>query len=250
MPSLAVRISIFGALGLSLWATPSFAGLLQSAELRFKIHGIPDGVIAGVGVSGEATSSTSVVVDAGSGFNGVTTQAVSAPHLHVEGNDAGFFSGISVSALGGNLRVFGDWGPQGVSKQTIFFPLLEFGISAANTSGTAIASAWPWTVGTTSVTGVSLRTPGGGLTPGSVTGKGTNNLTPLGSGTLVMVAPIYLSAPGWGRAPTGVIAELTLVFVPEPGTIATLSAGAVLLAVLARRRARERDDDAAGREFE
>jgi hypothetical protein len=238
MPPRTARFSILCAVWLSLWAAPSFAGLLQSAELRFKIHGIPDGVITGVGVSGEAASSTSVVVDAGSGFQGVTTQAVSAPHLDVAGNDAGSFSGTSPSALGGDLRFFGDWGPQGVSKQTVFFPLLEFGLSAVNVSGTAYAGAWPWTVGTTSVTSVSLRTPGGGLTPGTVTGKGANNLTPLGSGTLVIVAPIYLSSPGWGRAPTGVIAELTLVFVPEPASSAMLAAGAILLAVFARRRSR------------
>ena len=44
-------------------------------------------------------------------------------------------------------------------------------------------------------TGVSLRTPGGGLTPGTITGMGSNNLTPLGSGAPSMVSPIYVEAP-------------------------------------------------------
>jgi hypothetical protein len=210
--------------------------MLQSAELRFRIHGIPDGVITGVGVTGTAESNTSIVVDAGTGFAGVTTQATCAPHLHVFGNDVGLFTGTFPSAIGGDLHFYGDWGHFGVTKQTFFFPSWDFGISTQNVSQNAYASAWPWTVGTTSVTGVSLRTPGGGLTPGTITGMGFNNLTPFGSGELSMVSPIYVEALDMGRAPTGIIAELRLVFAPEPTSFAMLSAGSVLVAVLARRR--------------
>ncbi len=177
----------------------------------------------------------------------MTTQATCAPHLDIFGNDAGLFTGTSPSAIGGNLHFYGDWGPFGVTKQTFFFPPWNFGISTQNVSQNAYASAWPWTVGTTSVTGVSLRTPGGGLTPGTITGMGSNNLTPLGSGTLSMVSPIHVEALDLGRAPTGVIAELTLVFAPEPTSLAMLSAGSALLAVLARRRLGNRPAREVGR---
>jgi hypothetical protein len=241
MPCSTFRISLlclFSFAALSLGPASAFAGLLQSAELRFKIHGLPDGVITGVGVTGQALNSTSVAIDAGNGLAGVTTQTSCAPHLDLFGNDAGSFTGASPGAIGGDLRLFGDWAPFGVSKQTFTFPAFDFGISTSDMHNGHHHSAWPWTVGTTSVTSLTLATASGGTTTGTVTGMGANNLTPLGSGTLVMVAPIYLESTYPDFVPTGVIAELTLVFTPEPEPAAMLAAGCALLFALAGRRSR------------
>jgi hypothetical protein len=45
MSSRGTRISLVGALWLAVSATPSVARLLRSAELKFKMLGIPDTVI-------------------------------------------------------------------------------------------------------------------------------------------------------------------------------------------------------------
>lgn len=227
MPCSTLRFVLFTAVWFSLCIgpEPSFAGLIQSAELRFKIQGIPDGVITGVGVTGEATSNVSVVVDAGRGLAGATTPAVSAPHLHVYSNHAGTFSGISPSTIGGNLFFLGDHG-LAVTKQTVSFFDWVFGGST-----TVTCFPWglpcrgrPWTVGTTT-------------TREGMTAKGSNNLTPFGAGTLVMVTPTFVLGSG-GMTP--VIAELELVFVPEPASSTMLLTGVALLAALALRWPRGR----------
>jgi hypothetical protein len=66
---------------------------------------------------------------------------------------------------------------------------------------------------------------------------GSFNLTPLGGGTVTLVAPSKISIDGpFAQRRTANFTTLSLSFVPEPGTLLLSAAGGVALVLLGRRR--------------
>ncbi len=232
-PALAISFLLVSV----LVATPALAGILESATLRIRIKDLPDAVFVGSGVSGEATSWTSISIDAGSGIKGAVTPAPLAPHLHIFGNSSGFFSGSTPSAIHGDMSFGGDWQPIG-GVQTVLYPPLQFGLTATtNLSSGATVFGFEWTVGAASLGTASLTT-----SPTPITLSGFNGLTAQVGGTLVMVTPMVLSSSmPCCLPPTKAIGELTLVFVPEPGRATGLLAGGLLLAAMGWHRGCSRD---------
>jgi hypothetical protein len=68
----------------------------------------------------------------------------------------------------------------------------------------------------------------------TVTGTGFDNRTAAGKGTLVLVSPTVIGLGVLGSIAS--ISTLTLTYVPEPGTLLLVGAGAACLATAGRRR--------------
>jgi hypothetical protein len=94
-----------------------------------------------------------------------------------------------------------------------------------------------WTAGQATVTGVQLTelTTGGGTQMATSRAfTGMNALTPGGAGTLTLVSPGKVYVSTGNKIP--LVGTLTLQYAPEPGTALLTGAGALGLALLARRR--------------
>jgi hypothetical protein len=94
---------------------------------------------------------------------------------------------------------------------------------------------YAWTPGTlvfTSLTSMGQALP-------SVVAAGSFNLNSMGGGTVTLVSPSKISIDG-SLAPrrTASFTTLVLTFVPEPGAMLLIVAGAVVLGLRARRRSR------------
>ena len=82
----------------------------------------------------------------------------------------------------------------------------------------------------------TVTTPGGGATIVPVADFGYDARTPGGLGTVKLVAPAGLMSTLGGNLPLFV--QLTLTFVPEPGTLLLLGSGIAGLAIIGRKRMR------------
>jgi hypothetical protein len=94
-------------------------------------------------------------------------------------------------------------------------------------------SFFAWTPGTLVFSGLTTK----GVALPSVVAMGSFNLTPMGGGTVTLVAPSKISIDGpFAQRRTASFTTLSLSFVPEPGTLLLSAAGGVALVLLGRRR--------------
>jgi hypothetical protein len=110
------------------------------------------------------------------------------------------------------------------------------GIAVAGTGGPVFVTVIgaPWTTGTAAI-GTLTRM-------GFAHGPGSNaSSTAVQSGEIRLVTPVFVSTNQGPIAVVPVFATMTLHFVPEPGTVALLGGGIVLLAATGRRLGRNRE---------
>jgi hypothetical protein len=111
----------------------------------------------------------------------------------------------------------------------------------SRTTTTVAVSAFPWTTGTVTVTG--LRGP----RPSVLQRKGYDHRTSMGAGTIQMVSPMLTRWTGFdSQYETGAIGILRIVFTPEPTGWLLLAAGLGLLVVLHRVSRRGREAESLG----
>jgi hypothetical protein len=112
-------------------------------------------------------------------------------------------------------------------------PTRYFTILGAIHFGTV--SFFAWTPGTHVFSGLTS----GGMALPSVVAMGSFNLNANGGGTVTLVAPSMISIDGaLAQRRTASFTTLVLNFVPEPGTLLLLGAGALGLLLRGRRRPR------------
>ena len=89
-----------------------------------------------------------------------------------------------------------------------------------------------WTPGTLVFTGLTTN----GMALPTVTAAGTWNLTASGGGTVTLVSPSKISIDcGLAQRRTAGLTSLKMYFVPEPGTLLLLAAGALGVGLMVRR---------------
>lgn len=234
---------VAAALG-SILVDAAQAGVLANAKITLHVGELPAAEFPADVAAGVSVSDTEFYVDPGAEFfdattviNASTTLYPSGLHLHLYDAGVGTFTGVTRSAVAGNMRVLGDWGP---GYQTVWFPYMVLGTS------TTVGEDWwvkakGWTVGQAVISGVTTFTPGGALnTSGTATYTGSNGLTPLGAGTIQMVSPTVFHTSDFWYDPTTVpgFAVLELTYVPEPARLLMLLSGSLLLSLLGGRKKR------------
>jgi hypothetical protein len=221
--------------GLILWSAPSGAASLASATLTLRGGGFGSIDFPGPGATGTATGPTQASLDAGTAFNGTVSGLLSGfPglffKLQLTQNDAGSFSG---SPLAGNAAFRGVLSlataslPIGTLPFVLGEPFSKVTKLILPTGGfplTVVQFASGWTTGTLA------------FTQTSATAMGTNNLSANGAGTLTLVTPVLIGSTA-ASAPV-IFGELSLTYVPEPGTALILGWGVLCLAALGHRRGR------------
>jgi hypothetical protein len=240
-----------GCLGLAVAAAlalagPAAAATLASASFGFVLGGLPPTSFPASGATGSATSDLSASLGAGTAFHGTITTSIptsAAPPLtnvvvKITKNAGGTFTGATPGQVGGAAAIYGEAQVNGLSTTLLSVPLAVGapGTISQVSGGVAVTVvSGSWTSGAVTVTGVTTTTTGFGTLPnGTAMATGVNALTPGGSGTLVLVAPLKLISSLVGnRAGFG---TLTLTYVPEPGTIALVGLGVAALGALAHRR--------------
>lgn len=100
-----------------------------------------------------------------------------------------------------------------------------------------IVAGWPWTTGTVTVAAFGDYLYHPSLWGTELRRSGYDNRTPDGAGTIQLVAP-HLTVWNSILRREGAVGVLRLQFAPEPGSLVLLLAGASLLVVLYRWRAR------------
>ena len=221
---------------------------------------LPQGTIAsgsGIGISGLAPKNEIRDLAGVAGFAGPLTTSVLSGGVgytrkaSLTGIGDANFAATLLGKLQGELAVGGVAQRFVNGVATGKFPLttsatagLGLGGTVPQISGTSTVKVRfdTWTTGSVVEAGVVTQSlPAKGVIVfGNVVGKGSDNRTSMGMGTVQLVSPIrtvgFLGVPGDRAA----IAKLSLTFAPEPGRGALLLAGCAALALLgaSRRRAR------------
>lgn len=153
-------------------------------------------------------------------------------------NGAGSFSGptapftgsggvsLSGGGIGGAMPVLGVAQVKGALAINV--PLSNVGAGGSVNAGGIVVAGAPWTTGVAMVT-----TTGPVMSMFSATGTVSGPLGAPGS-SITLVTPAHINAAGLTRI--AAFAQLTLNFVPEPGTLLLLGAGVVGLAAVGRSR--------------
>ncbi len=230
------------------------AGFLTNAKLTLHVWELPAAEFPAAVATGVSVSDTEFYVDSGAEFfdartvtNTSTTFYPWGLHLHLYDALAGAFTGVTRSAVAGNMRIRGDWGP---GSQTVWWPQMVLGTPTSTYSQGWWIMAKGWTVGQAVISGVTTLTPSSALnTDGTATYTGSNGLTSLGGGTIQMVSPTVFHTSDYWYDPSTVagFVVLELTYAPEPTSLVMLLSGSLLLLILAHRKMRARHGLPSGR---
>ena len=271
-------VRVLGAVAASVLATEGPAGALPfGATLGVSassLGGVPTLFVTGAGAGTSAPLLVTIPggVFAGSDSAGITgNPLVQSIQLKVTGNGPGSFTGAALKGglpLRGNLRLL-----QSMATVTTLLdvPLsipVTYGYQGFGVGGTVTLPApggfnasfvvqhRAFSKGPAVVTGLrytyTYHVPVGKAASHALTGQvayngtamytGTDSRTPGGLGQITLVSPtkvqhIVAGSPG-GLGAFVLLGTLTLNFVPEPGTLMLLGAGAVGLGLVGRTRRR------------
>jgi hypothetical protein len=230
------------------WSTVArSAALPVTATLRIQLNGgastapIMGTGIATVNGSGGGVHVSSLALDAGLLSTVALVTPVTDPSAApIEGlrltaaNDAGAFTETTMGSLIGTMALMGVakaclFAPCGGAIANLSVPLSVVGLGgsviATNGSVQITVTGAPWTTGTASIMNIfATETAMGGRTG-----------TAQPSGAIQLVTPFVVST-SVNVVPIAGFAYLTLHFVPEPMTLASLGIGIAALAIAARRR--------------
>jgi hypothetical protein len=153
-------------------------------------------------------------------------------------NATGAFGGSGGFGFGGTMSINGAakvclYGACGSSTNisNLTVPLSVVGVGGVTTVKGAVnltVIGAPWTTGTAAIGTITAM---GGVSPLSNTGAA--------SGVVTLVTPIFISTNIGAFAVVPAFANLTLHFVPEPGTLVLLGSGIAGLVAFGRSRARK-----------
>jgi hypothetical protein len=246
-----------GAVAL-LAATAASAGTLTSATWFQVTQGVPmTRTTAQLGATGSSPLGTSISVNLSYPFFSTTAFAPGTQIDLAQQITQGGPQAITATANAAN-------GSPGVQGTVIVMSAIHVGMGAnqsmfmvgANTivqvplsagkagvfTGTFLAVGvlhkitvdfYAWTPGTIVLSGLTTK---GAALP-NVTAAGSFNLTPNGGGTVTLVSPSKISIDGTlAQRRTAGFTSLVMSFVPEPGTLLLLGAGALGLVLMGSRK--------------
>jgi len=240
---LAAAGFLFGAAGVASAAPlvdATFINVTSFGTASFTLGGATGSASGSVATAtiGPINQSTTFAINA-TGVSALQVNLVKGGTIAVTGSVA---AGTAANAITGNSRA------GSVNKMGVFLPLITIPVSAGNPGFTYQYAAIPglgyayvsvtgyaWAINPVTVFNVSVG-PNGTIGTAMFTGSKLSTGT-VGQVTLVSPSRVGVNAAGGAVSTiTAGVSILTLSYVPEPGTLLLVGAGALGLAVLGRKR--------------